>query len=147
MKKIHPLASVLVSWSWFPTKVGSWQTVLCPQVLVELVNDENVVMLLDELKGYCTDVNTDTAQAAICAIGKHTCPIIVPTTGALTPTSSSLLLRCQQYLSGWSVTRGPGGKPWAASYGTKTLSHTQVNLIWSTLRTTLFYVSRWCVDC
>ncbi|XP_067381797.1 AP-4 complex subunit beta-1 isoform X1 [Channa argus] len=40
------------------------------QVLVELVNDENVVMLLDELKGYCTDVNTDTSQAAISAIGR-----------------------------------------------------------------------------
>ncbi|KAF7663919.1 hypothetical protein LDENG_00194610 [Lucifuga dentata] len=39
------------------------------QVLVELVNDENVTMVLDELKGYCTDVNTDTAQAAISAIG------------------------------------------------------------------------------
>uniref|UniRef100_A0A1A7YJH7 Adaptor-related protein complex 4, beta 1 subunit n=1 Tax=Iconisemion striatum TaxID=60296 RepID=A0A1A7YJH7_9TELE len=39
------------------------------QVLVELVNDDNVGMLLDELKGYCTDVNTDTAQAAISAIG------------------------------------------------------------------------------
>lgn len=41
------------------------------QVLVELVNDDNVAMLLDELKGYCTDVNTDTAQAAISAIGEH----------------------------------------------------------------------------
>ncbi|XP_037629648.1 AP-4 complex subunit beta-1 [Sebastes umbrosus] len=40
------------------------------QVLVELVNDDNVVMLLDELKGYCTDVNADTAQAAISAIGR-----------------------------------------------------------------------------
>ncbi|XP_028439602.1 AP-4 complex subunit beta-1 [Perca flavescens] len=40
------------------------------QVLVELVNDENVAMLLDELKGYCTDVNADTAQAAISAIGR-----------------------------------------------------------------------------
>uniref|UniRef100_A0A3B3YVU0 Beta-adaptin appendage C-terminal subdomain domain-containing protein n=1 Tax=Poecilia mexicana TaxID=48701 RepID=A0A3B3YVU0_9TELE len=40
------------------------------QVLVELVNDENVIMILDELKGYCTDVNTDTAQAAISAIGR-----------------------------------------------------------------------------
>uniref|UniRef100_A0A8C4E4Z6 Beta-adaptin appendage C-terminal subdomain domain-containing protein n=1 Tax=Dicentrarchus labrax TaxID=13489 RepID=A0A8C4E4Z6_DICLA len=40
------------------------------QVLVELVNDDNVTMLLDELKGYCTDVNTDTAQAAISAIGR-----------------------------------------------------------------------------
>lgn len=38
---------------------------------MELVNDDNVAMLLDELKGYCTDVNTDTAQAAISAIGKH----------------------------------------------------------------------------
>nr|XP_020472873.1 AP-4 complex subunit beta-1 [Monopterus albus] len=40
------------------------------QVLVELVNDETVAMLLDELKGYCTDVNADTAQAAISAIGR-----------------------------------------------------------------------------
>ncbi|CAN9515895.1 unnamed protein product [Ophioblennius macclurei] len=40
------------------------------QVLVELVNDENVGMLLDELKGYCTDVNPDTAQTAISAIGR-----------------------------------------------------------------------------
>ncbi|XP_034064564.1 AP-4 complex subunit beta-1 [Gymnodraco acuticeps] len=39
------------------------------QVLVELVNDDNVAMILDELRGYCTDVNTDTAQAAISAIG------------------------------------------------------------------------------
>lgn len=44
----------------------------CLQVLVELVNDDNVVMLLDELKGYCTDVNADTAQAAISAIGTPT---------------------------------------------------------------------------
>lgn len=40
------------------------------QVLVELVNDENVGMILDELKGYCTDVNPDTAQTAISAIGR-----------------------------------------------------------------------------
>ncbi|XP_071774830.2 AP-4 complex subunit beta-1 isoform X1 [Centroberyx gerrardi] len=40
------------------------------QVLVELVNDDNVALVLDELKGYCTDVNTDTAQAAISAIGR-----------------------------------------------------------------------------
>ncbi|XP_077469581.1 AP-4 complex subunit beta-1 isoform X2 [Stigmatopora argus] len=40
------------------------------QVLVELVNDDNVAMLLDELKEYCTDVNADTAQAAISAIGR-----------------------------------------------------------------------------
>lgn len=45
---------------------------LCLQVLVELVNDENVEILLDELKGYCTDVNTDTSQAAISALGKDT---------------------------------------------------------------------------
>ncbi|XP_051914228.1 AP-4 complex subunit beta-1 isoform X2 [Hippocampus zosterae] len=40
------------------------------QVLVELVNDDNVAILLDELKDYCTDVNTDTAQAAISAVGR-----------------------------------------------------------------------------
>ncbi|XP_061697800.1 AP-4 complex subunit beta-1 [Syngnathoides biaculeatus] len=40
------------------------------QVLVELVNDDNVAMILDELKEYCTDVNTDTAHAAISAIGR-----------------------------------------------------------------------------
>uniref|UniRef100_A0A3P8YYY2 AP complex subunit beta n=1 Tax=Esox lucius TaxID=8010 RepID=A0A3P8YYY2_ESOLU len=38
------------------------------QVLVELVNDDNVAVVLDELKGYCTDVNTETSQAAINAI-------------------------------------------------------------------------------
>lgn len=38
------------------------------------MNDENVTMVLDELKGYCTDVNTETAQAAISAIGKRFCP-------------------------------------------------------------------------
>ncbi|XP_077368092.1 AP-4 complex subunit beta-1 isoform X2 [Festucalex cinctus] len=40
------------------------------QVLVELVNDDNVAMLLDELKEYCTDVNADSAQAAISAVGR-----------------------------------------------------------------------------
>lgn len=39
---------------------------------MELVNDDNVALILDELKGYCTDVNTETAQAAISAIGTHT---------------------------------------------------------------------------
>ncbi|KAJ8017352.1 hypothetical protein DPEC_G00016970 [Dallia pectoralis] len=39
------------------------------QVLVELVNDDNVLIILDELKGYCTDVNTETSQAAINALG------------------------------------------------------------------------------
>ncbi|KAL1020491.1 hypothetical protein UPYG_G00000760 [Umbra pygmaea] len=39
------------------------------QVLVELVNDDNVGMVLDELKGYCTDVSMETSQAAINAIG------------------------------------------------------------------------------
>uniref|UniRef100_A0A673WQM7 Adaptor related protein complex 4 subunit beta 1 n=1 Tax=Salmo trutta TaxID=8032 RepID=A0A673WQM7_SALTR len=38
------------------------------QVLVELVNDDNVAMVLDELRGYCTDVNTETSQTAISAI-------------------------------------------------------------------------------
>jgi len=37
--------------------------------LVELVNDDNVDLILDELRGYCTDVSPDTAQAAISAIG------------------------------------------------------------------------------
>ncbi|CAL8326292.1 unnamed protein product [Merluccius merluccius] len=40
------------------------------QVLVELVNDDNVGLVLDELKGYCTDVSPNTAQAAISAIGR-----------------------------------------------------------------------------
>ncbi|XP_011618067.2 AP-4 complex subunit beta-1 isoform X2 [Takifugu rubripes] len=40
------------------------------QVLVELVNDDNVGLILDELKGYCTDVNAETAQAAVSAIGR-----------------------------------------------------------------------------
>lgn len=39
---------------------------------MELVNDDNVALILEELGGYCTDVNTETAQAAISAIGKHT---------------------------------------------------------------------------
>lgn len=41
-------------------------------MLVELVNDDNVGLILDELRGYCTDVNAETAQAAISAIGTHT---------------------------------------------------------------------------
>lgn len=57
----------------------------CLQVLVELVNDENVAMVLDELKGYCTDVNTDTAQAAITAIGKHRHTQDSSVLGALSP--------------------------------------------------------------
>uniref|UniRef100_H3CM05 Adaptor related protein complex 4 subunit beta 1 n=1 Tax=Tetraodon nigroviridis TaxID=99883 RepID=H3CM05_TETNG len=40
------------------------------QVLVELVNDDNVAQILEELRGYCTDVHPDTAQAAISAIGR-----------------------------------------------------------------------------
>ncbi|XP_029361840.1 AP-4 complex subunit beta-1 isoform X2 [Echeneis naucrates] len=40
------------------------------EVLVELVNDDNVAILLDELRGYCTDVNISTAHAAISAIGR-----------------------------------------------------------------------------
>lgn len=40
------------------------------EVLCELVNDENVQQVLEELRGYCTDVSGDFAQAAIFAIGK-----------------------------------------------------------------------------
>lgn len=40
---------------------------------MELVNDDNVGLILDELRGYCTDVHAETAQAAIAAIGTHTC--------------------------------------------------------------------------
>ncbi|NWZ68892.1 AP4B1 protein, partial [Acrocephalus arundinaceus] len=38
------------------------------EVLCELVNDENVQQVLEELKGYCTDVSEELAQAAIFAI-------------------------------------------------------------------------------
>ncbi|XP_063065207.1 AP-4 complex subunit beta-1 [Engraulis encrasicolus] len=40
------------------------------EILVELVNDENVGLVLEELRGYCTDVSPDLAQAAIAAIGR-----------------------------------------------------------------------------
>ncbi|XP_066839327.1 AP-4 complex subunit beta-1 isoform X2 [Anser cygnoides] len=39
------------------------------EVLCELVNDENVVQVLEELKGYCTDISEELAQGAISAIG------------------------------------------------------------------------------
>ncbi|XP_019585945.2 AP-4 complex subunit beta-1 isoform X3 [Rhinolophus sinicus] len=39
------------------------------EVLCELVNDENVQQVLEELRGYCTDVSADLAQAAVFAIG------------------------------------------------------------------------------
>lgn len=39
------------------------------EVLCELVNDENVQQVLEELRGYCTDVSADFAQAAVLAIG------------------------------------------------------------------------------
>ncbi|PKK22902.1 adaptor-related protein complex 4, beta 1 subunit, transcript variant X1 [Columba livia] len=39
------------------------------EVLCELVNDENVQQVLEELKGYCTDVSEELAQGAIFAIG------------------------------------------------------------------------------
>ncbi|XP_009081210.1 PREDICTED: AP-4 complex subunit beta-1, partial [Acanthisitta chloris] len=39
------------------------------EVLCELVNDENVQQVLEELKGYCTDVSVELAQGAISAIG------------------------------------------------------------------------------
>uniref|UniRef100_A0A8C9NTF8 AP complex subunit beta n=2 Tax=Serinus canaria TaxID=9135 RepID=A0A8C9NTF8_SERCA len=38
------------------------------EVLCELVNDENVQQVLEELKGYCTDVSAELAQGAIFAI-------------------------------------------------------------------------------
>ncbi|XP_023390708.1 AP-4 complex subunit beta-1 [Pteropus vampyrus] len=41
------------------------------EVLCELVNDENVQQVLEELRGYCTDVSGDFAQAAIFAIGSN----------------------------------------------------------------------------
>lgn len=40
------------------------------EVLCELVNDENVQQVLEELKGYCTDVSVELAQGAIFAIGE-----------------------------------------------------------------------------
>ena len=40
------------------------------EVLCERVNDENVQQVLEELRGYCTDVSADLAQAAILAIGR-----------------------------------------------------------------------------
>lgn len=39
------------------------------EILVELVNDENVALVLEELRSYCTDVSPELAQAAIAAIG------------------------------------------------------------------------------
>uniref|UniRef100_A0A8C9T3V9 Adaptor related protein complex 4 subunit beta 1 n=1 Tax=Scleropages formosus TaxID=113540 RepID=A0A8C9T3V9_SCLFO len=39
-------------------------------ILVELVNDENVALVLEELRAYCTDVLPELAQAAIFAIGR-----------------------------------------------------------------------------
>uniref|UniRef100_A0A673KGP7 AP complex subunit beta n=1 Tax=Sinocyclocheilus rhinocerous TaxID=307959 RepID=A0A673KGP7_9TELE len=40
------------------------------EILVELVNDENVALVLEELRSYCTDVSPELAQAAIAAIGR-----------------------------------------------------------------------------
>ncbi|CAM4682567.1 unnamed protein product [Leuciscus chuanchicus] len=40
------------------------------EILVELVNDENVAVVLEELRSYCTDVSPELAQAAIAAIGR-----------------------------------------------------------------------------
>ncbi|KAL8179149.1 UNVERIFIED_CONTAM: AP-4 complex subunit beta-1 [Gekko kuhli] len=39
------------------------------EVLCKLVNDENVQQILEELRGYCTDVSAELAQGAIFAIG------------------------------------------------------------------------------
>ncbi|XP_048354507.1 AP-4 complex subunit beta-1 isoform X2 [Sphaerodactylus townsendi] len=38
-------------------------------VLCKLVNDENMQQILEELRGYCTDVSAELAQGAIFAIG------------------------------------------------------------------------------
>lgn len=40
------------------------------EILVELVNDDNVLLILEELQAYCTDVSPELAQAAIFAVGK-----------------------------------------------------------------------------
>ncbi|XP_059383246.1 AP-4 complex subunit beta-1-like [Carassius carassius] len=40
------------------------------EILEELVNDENVALVLEELRSYCTDVSPELAQAAIAAIGR-----------------------------------------------------------------------------
>ncbi|KAA0706835.1 AP-4 complex subunit beta-1 [Triplophysa tibetana] len=40
------------------------------EILVELVNDENVTLVLEELRSYCTDVSPELAQVAIAAIGR-----------------------------------------------------------------------------
>lgn len=47
------------------------------EVLCELVNDENVQQVLEELRGYCTDVSADFAQAAIFAIGRYLLPFFL----------------------------------------------------------------------
>lgn len=39
------------------------------EVLCKLVNDENMQQILEELRGYCTDVSVELAQRAIFAIG------------------------------------------------------------------------------
>ncbi|KAJ6657942.1 hypothetical protein lerEdw1_001732 [Lerista edwardsae] len=39
------------------------------EVLCRLVNDENMQQILEELRGYCTDVSVELAQRAIFAIG------------------------------------------------------------------------------
>ncbi|XP_053103446.1 AP-4 complex subunit beta-1 isoform X2 [Hemicordylus capensis] len=39
------------------------------EVLCKLVNDENMQQILEELRGYCTDVSAELAQRAIFAIG------------------------------------------------------------------------------
>nr|XP_015197619.1 PREDICTED: AP-4 complex subunit beta-1 [Lepisosteus oculatus] len=40
------------------------------EILTELANDENVDMILEELRAYCTDVSPELAQAAIFALGR-----------------------------------------------------------------------------
>lgn len=67
------------------------------EILVELVNDENVGTVLEELRGYCTDVSPELAQAAIFAIGNSkpalesgASPACFPVTVGLQNNSSSL---------------------------------------------------------
>ncbi|XP_028652306.2 AP-4 complex subunit beta-1 isoform X2 [Erpetoichthys calabaricus] len=40
------------------------------EILIELVNDNNVAVILEELRAYCTDISPELAQAAIFAIGR-----------------------------------------------------------------------------
>lgn len=70
------------------------------EILVELVNDENVGQVLEELKGYCTDVSPELAQAAIAAIGEIADRIAIRTvTITVLKKKKNLLLSVFQGLS------------------------------------------------